>query len=451
MFKLLRFYSIASFISIFITAALLTLFYREVTIHWISQLAEKSNTALAQTALNSIRPALMRYLDAEASATPQGAAPQKFPAELAAAIENVMRDTPVIRFKIYNRNGVVAFASNPSQIGTDQSRNAGFMAAIGGTLASSLIYRDRFNPFDKVTEEDNLLQTYIPVRSGRAGPTLGVFEIYTDVNQMVHENERSLFIILLGGELIMATLFVTLVLVVRRANQHLDRQQQGIRKRAATLEILSNRLLDSDEQEKKKIAFELHEGLAQTLAAIKANVENSRFLSGTGNENAKALESIVPVIQGAIQEVRSIATELRPSSLDDLGLTPTINWFCREFERLHPGIQVELALPDTDEKIPAALKIVIYRIIESAFENIAEHAHTHWIQLALRIENDSVTLKISGAPEDLPARQEPRPDLQLRFAEEQERTLLSSGIFSATQDLIGTITLTSSWPIQGMA
>jgi signal transduction histidine kinase len=449
MFKLLRFYSIASFISIFITTALLTLFYREVTIHWITQLAEKSNTALAQTALNSIRPELMRYLDAEASANPRGAVPRRFPAELAAAIENVMRDTPVIRFKIYNRKGVVAFSSNPSQIGSDQSRNAGFMAAIGGTIASSLIYRDRFNPFDKITEEDNLLQSYIPVRNSPDQPVQGVFEIYTDVNQMVRENEYFLFIILLGGELIMATLFAALVLVVRRANQHLDKQQQGIRKRAATLEILSNRLLDSDEQEKKKIAFELHEGLAQTLAAIKANVENSRFLIGTGNENAKALESIVPVIQGAIQEVRSIATELRPSSLDDLGLTPTINWFCREFERLHPGIQVELALPDTDEKIPAALKIVIYRIIESAFGNIAEHAHTHWIQLALQVENDTVALKISGAPEDSPARQEPRPDLHLRFAEAQERTLLSGGIFSATQDLIGKITLTSSWPIRG--
>jgi signal transduction histidine kinase len=424
------------------------LFYREVTIQWITQLAEKSNTALAQTALNSIRPALMRYLDAEASANLQGAAPQKFPAELAAAIENVMRDTPVIRFKIYNRKGVVAFSSNASQIGSDQSRNAGFMAAISGTIASSLIYRDRFNPFDKITEEDNLLQSYIPVRRSPDEPIQGVFEIYTDVNQMVRENEYFLFIILLGGELIMATLFATLVLVVRRANQHLDRQQQGIRKRAATLEILSNRLLDSDEQEKKKIAFELHEGLAQTLAAIKTNVENSRFLIGTGNENAKALESIVPVIQGAIQEVRSIATELRPSSLDDLGLTPTIKWFCREFERLHPGTEVELALPDAEEKIPAALKIVIYRIIESAFGNIAEHAHAHWIQLALQVENDTVALKISGTTEDSPARQEQRPDLQLRFAEAQERTLLSSGIFSATQDLIGKITLTSSWPIQ---
>lgn len=450
MFKLLRFYSIASFISIFITAAFLTLFYRQVTIQWITRLAEESNTALAQTTLNSIRPALLKHLDAVTKAGPQGSAPQKFPAELAASIENVMQGTSVVRFKIYNRNGIVIFSSDASQIGTDQSRKEGFMTAISGKIASGLIYRDRFNPFDKITTKDNLLESYVPVRSGQGGPIHGVFETYTDLTQMVRENERILLVILLGGELIMAALFATLLLVVRRANQHLETQQQGILKRAATLEILSNRLLNSDEQEKKKIAFDLHEGLAQTLSAIKLNVENSRQLIGVSNENAKALESIVPVIQSAIQEVRSIATELRPSSLDELGLIPTIGWFCREFERLHPEIQVEPALSIAEENIPAALKIVIYRIIESAFNNIAQHPHAEQIQLALQIENDTITLKISSALEELSARQEQHPDLQLRFAEIQERTIQSSGIFSATQDQTGKeVTLTSSWPSQG--
>lgn len=441
MFKLLRFYSIASFISIFITAALLTLFYRQVTIQWITQLAEVNNSALAQTALNAIRPALMEYLDTTANADSHGIAPQQFPAELAVAIKNVMRGTAVVRFKIYNRHGVTAFSSNASQIGTDRSETPGFMAAISGKVVSSLIYRDQLNRFDKITEKDNLLESYIPVRNGANGPIQGVLEIYTDVNQMVNENERILFVILLGAELILATLFATLVLVVRRANQHLETQQQGIRDRATTLEMLSKRLLNNDEQEKKKIALELHEGLAQTLSAIKMNVENSRQLIGVNHENAKSLESIVPVIQSAIQEVRSIAMGLRPSSLDELGLIPTINWFCREFERLHHGIHVELTLPSIEKQIPTALKIVIYRIIESAFDSITQHAHAKQIHLALQIENNAIMLKISSAA----MRQGQRPDLQLHFAEMRERTTLSGGTFAATQDKTGTVTLTSSW------
>ncbi|MBZ0106398.1 MAG: hypothetical protein K8H84_12310 [Sulfuricella denitrificans] len=445
MFKLLRFYSIASFVSIFITAALLTLFYRQITIQWNTQLAEKNNTALAQTVLNSVRPVLMQYLDGTERLKSH---PQDFPAEVAAVIENVVRDTPVVRFKVYNREGRISFSSNASQIGMDQSRNTGFMTAIGGKSVSRLIYRDSFNPFDKVTEEDNLLQSYIPVRISPDEPVHGVFEIYTDVNQMVRENNFIVFIALLGAELIMAVLFVALVLIVRRGNQRLETQQQGIHKRALTLEMLSNRLLNSDEEEKQKIAFDLHEGLAQTLSAIKANIESSRMLIGSDNKNARALESIVPVIQGAIQEVRSIATGLRPSSLDELGLIPTINWFCREFERSNQDIRVELALSGEEERIPTALKIVIYRIIESAFNNIAQHAHTDWILLDLRIENDTLALKISSAPDTSPAGQDPAPDLQLRFAEAQERTLLSGGIFQAAEDLIGTMTLTSTWPVQ---
>lgn len=445
MFKLLRFYSIASFISIFITAALLTLFYRQITIQWNTRLAEKNNTALAQTVLNSVRPELLKYLDG----ANKGGWPQGFPAEMTSILEGVVRDTPVVRFKIYNRDGRVTFSSNASQVGMDQRTNAGFLTAISGTSVSRLIYRDSFNPFDKTSEEDNLLQSYIPVRNSPDEPVSGVFEIYTDVNQMVHDNNFVLFIALMGAELIMAILFVTLVLVVRRGNQHLETQQQNIRKRAVTLEMLSNRLLNSDEQGKQKIAFDLHEGLAQTLSAIKANIENSRRLIGADNENAKSLESIVPVIQSAIQEVRSIATGLRPRSLDELGLIPTIKWFCREFEHFHQDIRVEQLLSGEEAHIPTALKIVIYRIIESAFSNFAQHAHADWIQLALQIEDDAITLKISSAAEGIAAVPGRIPDLQLRFAEAQERTLLSGGVFLASQDLIGKITLSSSWPSQG--
>lgn len=132
---------------------------------------------------------------------------------------------------------------------------------------------------------------------------------------------------------------------------------------------------------------------------------------------------------------------LRPSSLDELGLIPTINWFCREFERLHQGIHIELTLPSIEKQIPVALNIVIYRIIESAFDSITQHARAKQIHLALQIENDVIMLKISGSA----TRQGQRPDLQLHFAEIRERTMLSGGTFAATQDKTGMVTLTSSW------
>jgi len=445
---LLRFYAIASFISIFITAALLTLFYRQVTIQWISRLAEQGNIALAQTVLNAVKPELVDYLNYAATANTQGTATPALPAALASKINNVMQKTTVVRFKIYHRNGIVAFSTRTEQIGTNQSDNAGFKSALNGRAATNLVYRDAFNFFDKVTEGDNLLQTYIPVRDMPGQPVLGVFEIYTDVNVLVRDNSRMLLIFLVGAEVMLALLYAVLVLVVRRARNVIEAQQKTIQARTVELETLSRHLMKSEEMQKKKIASDLHEGLAQTLSAIKANVESSRQHTGTNGENSKSLESIVPVIQSAIQEVRSIAMELRPSSLDDLGLIPTLNWFCREFTRLHPGMQIEREIELPEEEIPTALKIVIFRIIEMTLENIAQYSKTDRVGLALRLDEGSVTLEISDTPTEPALYPGLVPDPQLRFAEMRERTTLSYGVFSVTQDQAGGVTLHAAWPEQ---
>lgn len=449
MFRLMRFYSIASFISIFVAAAVLTLFYRHVTVQGIVRLAERSNLALAQTTLNSVRPALVDYLNSVAGLGEQKIVEHKLTSELARAVKGLMEGTSIVRVKIYNRNGVVAFSTKPNQIGRSQSDNPGFTSAINGTVISSLIYRDTFNRFDQVTEEDNLMQTYVPVRGSPTEPILGVFELYADVSPLVKENERIMFIILAGAEFILAALYFVLILVVRRARNVIEAQQQTIRERTATLEILSSRLLKTEELEKKKIANDLHEGLAQTLSAIKANVESSRQLIAGDDEKAKSLDSIVPVLQSAIQEVRAIATELRPSSLDDLGLIPTIGWYCREYERLHPAIRVVREISLTEDKIPVPLKIVIYRVIESVFENIAQHSYTDRIVLTLQTEEEdaAISLEISDSPSDPTTRLDPTPDPHLRFAEAQERTTLSGGVFSARRDRAGRVSVNATWPV----
>jgi signal transduction histidine kinase len=210
-------------------------------------------------------------------------------------------------------------------------------------------------------------------------------------------------------------------------------------------------LLKSDELQKKKIAADLHEGLAQTLSAIKVNVENNR-LKNTTDASAQSLGAIVPVLQHAIHEVRKIATELRPSSLDDLGLLPTLRWFCREFERRHPAISVQPDISLAETNIPPLLKIDIYRIIESAFNNIAIHSHTDRISLALHQENTQIHLIIGDTPTVLPAiapddRSEPGVASQFRFAEMKERTALSGGAFTTMPGKTGWVTLRASWAI----
>lgn len=216
------------------------------------------------------------------------------------------------------------------------------------------------------------------------------------------------------------------------------------------LETLSAQLINSEEQQKKKIATDLHEGLAQTLSAVKMNVESSRSRFDASKTDSFSMEPVIHVLKGAIQEVRSIATKLRPSSLDDLGLLPTINWFCREFERIHPGTLIEQEITLQENEVPAPLKIVIYRVIESAFKKIEQQSKSIQARLILQRSGKTITLQInntaaasSGLAE--PCSQEASPDLHQRFSEMLERTTLSGGTFSASGNETDGFTLCASW------
>jgi hypothetical protein len=173
MFKLLRFYSVASFLAVLATALLVGLFYRQVAIQGLMKLAERNNLALARTALNSVKPELIDYMNSVAELGFANISHQLPPPELAAAIRTLMHDNSVVRIKIYNQHGMVAFSTKTSQIGSDQRNNPGFVSAINGEVADALVYHDTLNSLDKETEEDNLMQTYIPIRASATDPVQG--------------------------------------------------------------------------------------------------------------------------------------------------------------------------------------------------------------------------------------------------------------------------------------
>ena len=451
MFKLLRYYSVTSLVAVLATAVLLTWFYRQVAIQGIVQMIEQGNLTLARAAMNPIKPTLLEYLSATKNFRPDSANPPPLPPVLLASINSLMQDRSVTRIKIFNRDGVVVFSTKPSQIGDGQNHNQGFIIAINGGVASALTYRDTFNSFDGATEEDNLMQTYIPVRAGPAEPILGVFELYTDVNNLVHQTERTEFIIMAGAILILSTLYAVLILIVRRANNTIELQQRTIRERTETLELLSSHMLKNEESHKKKISFELHEGLAQTLSALKLKVENGRYKRSMGDATAGSMDSIIPVLQQAIQEVRTIATDLRPPSLDDLGLLPTLNWLCREFEQQHPGIRIEREISLQEQDIPPPLKIILYRIIVKVFDEMAEHTKTGHIHLALWLDSGHTLIVLidDTTTEALDKTAIPLmnidPQLRAGFARMEELTTLSGGIFTASHHAGGGATLRAAW------
>lgn len=445
MFKLLRYYSVTSFVAILAAAVLLTWFYRQVSIQGIIRLAERGNLNLAQVAVNPIRPDLLQFLASVADLRPGSPVPAA-PPRLAAAIAGLVHeDHFVARIKIYNLHGVVVFSSDASQIGNDQSTNEGVKAARGGRVASELVYRDTFNTFDEVTEEDNLVQTYLPIRAGPREPVRGVFELYGDVDALMHQTERMQLIVIGGAIPILLALYGALLLIVRRANRTIERQQQTIEERNETLALMAARMLKAEESQKKQVALDLQEGVAQTLAAVKLQAESSRKEQQAQGPGEPA-DSMIPLLQEAIQEVRTIATDLRPSSLDDLGLLATINTARREFEQRHPGIAVVQRSDLREADIPSALKDVVHRIIVSVFEGMAQQGPQGRIDLLLALVDRDLALVVdvtSAAPSA--AGEDEAAALRARFIRMEELTTLSGGHFEALPGAAGGLSLRATW------
>ncbi len=162
------------------------------------------------------------------------------------------------------------------------------------------------------------------------------------------------------------------------------------------LRFLSSELLKAQENERKRIAQELHDGIGQTLSAIKFGLEDA--LDGWGRDapasGGKTLNSIIPLVKTGIEDIRRICTDLRPSILDDLGLLATMSWFCREFQTIYSGIRVEKQVDIQENEVPDILKTVIYRVLQEAFNNIAKHSKADLVRLSLKKAEGTIDLFI---------------------------------------------------------
>jgi signal transduction histidine kinase len=225
MFKLLRYFAITSFVAFVVVVALLGLFYRESALSDLRALQERQHVALAQAFANSVWPEFEQFV----ASTPglDGVAIRARPetARLREAVLAQIRDTSVVKVKIYNLDGLTIFSSDAAQIGVDQSKNAGFQSARSGGVASELTHRDTFNAFDGVIENRDVFSSYIPLRSaGQTGAVDGVFEIYTDVTPLLQQITATQIRVVGGVTLVLALLYVALFLTVRRADQIIRRQ-----------------------------------------------------------------------------------------------------------------------------------------------------------------------------------------------------------------------------------
>ncbi|MEJ2100595.1 MAG: response regulator [Desulfobacterales bacterium] len=171
--------------------------------------------------------------------------------------------------------------------------------------------------------------------------------------------------------------------------------ETALRRSQEQLRKLSRTILDSQENERKLIAQEIHDSISGSLAAIKFALEEKLDTMGQNPvPQVISLEKIISQVDETIKESRRISVHLRPSLLDDLGLLSTISWYCREFEQMHPALQIEQQVDVAEDEIPEMLKVVIYRVLQEAMNNAAKHSDATRISLKLDKQNNRIEFSV---------------------------------------------------------
>ena len=226
---------------------------------------------------------------------------------------------------------------------------------------------------------------------------------------------------------------------------------ETLRESEKRLRFLSSQILSAQENERKRIARELHDGLGQILTAVKFKIEETlRNRGGHPFEaDLRSLEPLVPMLQEGIEEARRIGMDLRPSILDDLGILATLGWFCREFQKIYSGISLEKQIDIQETDVPDPLKTTIYRVLQEAMHNIAKHSNADLVSIRLGRTGEGIELLVRDNGrgfnlEETLSSENSRKGLGLTSM--RERTELSSGHFTIESTLGGGTTIRASWP-----
>lgn len=151
------------------------------------------------------------------------------------------------------------------------------------------------------------------------------------------------------------------------------------------LRRISGLLVSIQENERRRISSDLHDGLGQSLSLIKLLIENCamRLAAGATDEASESLQQLIPHVKEAVAELRRVSTDLRPSILDDLGILPTLSWFFREYEAACANIAIEKIINVAEHEVPVPLHLPLYRILQEAIHNIVKHAAADRVRVSL--------------------------------------------------------------------
>lgn len=171
--------------------------------------------------------------------------------------------------------------------------------------------------------------------------------------------------------------------------------EEALRASEKECRILSRQVIEAQEKERKRFARDIHDGIGQSLAAIKYRIEGySRLANKEDTSKVEELKSIVQMIQGSMEEVRRIQNDLRPAYLDEFGIINTMYSFCEEFQATYSGVKIKAKMDISESDVPEYLKVPVFRIFQESMNNAAKHSNASQIGIRFLKTKDGIELTV---------------------------------------------------------
>ena len=192
---------------------------------------------------------------------------------------------------------------------------------------------------------------------------------------------------------------LALILLVYNLRLLLDeierrRRQEIVEKRnAESYRMLSARILELQDAERRKIARELHDSVGQYLAAVKINMDQLQRREGSLTPALPQVSESLDLVDRAISEIRTISHLLHPPLLDELGLHAATRWYAEGFAQ-RSGIRVDMKLTEISKRLPREIELALFRVLQESLTNVHRHAKATHVEIQVDCTDDDVTLTI---------------------------------------------------------
>ena len=208
--------------------------------------------------------------------------------------------------------------------------------------------------------------------------------------------------------------------------------EKELQRKEKTLKALSSNTMSIMEEERKRIGCEIHDSVVQDLIAMKLHQENAILFLNKKNPEVDLHQFVenVSYIQKTIVLLREIIMGLRPSILDDLGLAPALQWYCREFAKAYEHYEFGIDIKEIQVPIPENVTTAIFRVTQEALKNIVKHSVSDSLEVILFYRNNILELCVQDYGKGFDMESQSYKLMGMGISGMRERVESAGGVFA---------------------